>query len=254
MMNLLGANLASPRSIAVYVMPPVLFATGADRLIAVVRRSALGPAADDEERRSAWRAVGMAVLYALRFVLAPPSTAVGLRRLVLAAAPLSAAGEPAVAAAEPASQAAGAAPAQPGFAQARPPVHQSPASPPPAIGSATESATPPATESTESAIVADPPPAIESATESATIPPASPPLDPPLEDPEPPPAGQRRPARQSASDADVIAARRAYRKSVLAGKPLSARALAARFPGRGRDWAASRITEEDSELAKAKAQ
>ncbi len=96
LMNLLGADLASPRSVAVYVMPPVLFAAGADRLIAVVRRSALGPVADDEERRSAWRVVGVVVLYALRFVLAPPSTAVGVRRVILAAATLPAAAEEAV--------------------------------------------------------------------------------------------------------------------------------------------------------------
>jgi hypothetical protein len=88
LMNLLGADLGSPRSVAVYVMPPVLFAAGADRLIAVIRRSALGPVADAEERRSAWRVVAVAALYGLRFALAPPSTAVGVRRLVLAATPL----------------------------------------------------------------------------------------------------------------------------------------------------------------------
>jgi hypothetical protein len=90
LMNLLGADLASPRSVAVYVMPPVLFASGADRLIAVIRRSALGRVPDEEERRSAWRVVGVAGLYGLRFALAPAPTAVGLRRLVLAAAPLPA--------------------------------------------------------------------------------------------------------------------------------------------------------------------
>jgi hypothetical protein len=90
LMNLLGADLASPRSVAVYVMPPVLFASGADRLIAVIRRSALGRVPDEDERRSAWRVVGVAALYGLRFALAPAPTAVGLRRLVLAAAPLPA--------------------------------------------------------------------------------------------------------------------------------------------------------------------
>ncbi len=91
LMNLLGADLASPRSVAVYVMPPVLFAAGADRLIAVIRRSALGPVADDDSQRSAWRSAGVAALYLLRFALAPPSTAVGMRRWLIQATPLPAA-------------------------------------------------------------------------------------------------------------------------------------------------------------------
>jgi len=41
-MNLLGADLGSPRSVAVYVMPPVLFAAMSDRLISVIRRAAIG--------------------------------------------------------------------------------------------------------------------------------------------------------------------------------------------------------------------
>ena len=66
-----------------------------DRVIAVIRRHVL---ADSEA--SAWTAMGrallaasrlagVAALYSLRFVLAPPSTARGLRRMVLAAAPLA---------------------------------------------------------------------------------------------------------------------------------------------------------------------
>ena len=98
-MNLLGASLGSPRSVVVYVMPPLLFAAGSDRLIAVIRRSALGPAEDDAAGRSVWRTAARAVLYLVRFVLAPPSTATGVRRLVLNAAPLPPAA--AVSAAEP---------------------------------------------------------------------------------------------------------------------------------------------------------
>ena len=90
-MNLLGADLGSPRSVAVYVMPPLLFAAGSDRLIAVVRRSALGHVEDEDSQRSAWRTGGVAALYVLRFALAPPATALGVRRLVLEAAPLPAA-------------------------------------------------------------------------------------------------------------------------------------------------------------------
>ncbi len=87
-MNLLGADLGSPRSVAVYVMPPLLFAAGSDRLIAVIRRSALGPAEDNNDQRSAWRLAGRALLYIVRFAVAPPSTASGVRRMLLNATPL----------------------------------------------------------------------------------------------------------------------------------------------------------------------
>jgi len=89
-MNLLGADLGSPRSVAVYVMPPVLFAAGSDRLIAVIRRSALGPAEDSEDQRSAWRLAGRTFLYSVRFAAAPRSTASGVRRMLLNATPLPA--------------------------------------------------------------------------------------------------------------------------------------------------------------------
>ncbi|MHB1431493.1 MAG: hypothetical protein ACYCVZ_05185 [Streptosporangiaceae bacterium] len=87
-MNLLSANLGSPRSVAVYVMPPLLFAAGSDRLIAVIRRSALGPAEDSDDQRSAFRLAGRAGLYVLRLVAAPPSTLLGARRALLTATPL----------------------------------------------------------------------------------------------------------------------------------------------------------------------
>ena len=87
-MNLLGANLGSLRSVAVYVMPPMLFAAGSDRLVAVIRRAAMGRQEDDATQHSAWRATGRIVLYALRLMLAPPSTVAGARRALLAATPL----------------------------------------------------------------------------------------------------------------------------------------------------------------------
>ena len=87
-MNLGGADLGSPRSVAVYVMPPVLFAVVSDRLIAVIRRSALGPAADRDSQRSAWTAAGTGFLYLLRLIMAPPSTLAGARRAVLNATPV----------------------------------------------------------------------------------------------------------------------------------------------------------------------
>jgi Protein of unknown function (DUF2637) len=93
-MNASAADTASPRSVVAYTVAPVALAVVVDRVVAVIRRHVL---ADNEP--SAWTAMGrallavarlsgMAALYGLRFVLAPPSTATGLRRMVLEAAPL----------------------------------------------------------------------------------------------------------------------------------------------------------------------
>jgi hypothetical protein len=94
--NYAAADVSSPRSVAAYVVPPLFLALVVDRVVAVVRRHVLG-----EAERSVWSTVGRAVaavakglglvlLYALRFVLAPPSTGAGLRRVVLNAAPVPA--------------------------------------------------------------------------------------------------------------------------------------------------------------------
>jgi hypothetical protein len=89
-----AADTTSPRSLAVYVMPPVFLAVVVDRVIAVVRRWVTG-----DTERSAWLVLGRAalaagrlaalvLLYLLRLVLDPIATAKGLRRGVLRAAPL----------------------------------------------------------------------------------------------------------------------------------------------------------------------
>lgn len=94
-MNYAAADVTSPRSVLAYTMPPVFLAIVTDRVIAVVRRHVLGMHAD----RSAWAAPGrataaaaraavLAVLYTLRLILAPAETTGGLRRMILAAAPL----------------------------------------------------------------------------------------------------------------------------------------------------------------------
>ena len=78
-------------------MPPIFLAVVADRVIAITRRHLLGMA----EGRSAWRdalawlarvarALAFLALYSLRFLLAPPSTAKGVRQAVLNATPLPA--------------------------------------------------------------------------------------------------------------------------------------------------------------------
>jgi hypothetical protein len=105
-MNYLAADVASFRSVAVYVMPPAVFAVCTDQTVAVIRRHGLGIAED-----SAWtglgrvvlaaaRLAGVIVLYGLRVVLAPAETARGLRRMVLNAAPLPGAAPEAVPAPE----------------------------------------------------------------------------------------------------------------------------------------------------------
>jgi hypothetical protein len=87
-MNAAGADLGSARSVAAFVMPPVLFAITSDRLVSVIRRTALGPGADSEAQRSAWRAAGIAALYVLRLAAAPVSTVRGARGALLCATPL----------------------------------------------------------------------------------------------------------------------------------------------------------------------
>jgi hypothetical protein len=84
-MNLLGADLASPRSVAVYVLPAVLYAACSDRLIATAGHLA------GVQETSVWRFAGVAARYGLRAVVALPSTVTGARRALLAATPLPAA-------------------------------------------------------------------------------------------------------------------------------------------------------------------
>jgi hypothetical protein len=95
--NYAAADVTSPRSVAAYVAPALFLALVVDRTVAVMRRHVLGDA-----EGSVWAAVGrglaalirglaVVLLYGLRFVLAPPSTGAGLRRVVLNAAPLPAA-------------------------------------------------------------------------------------------------------------------------------------------------------------------
>jgi hypothetical protein len=87
-MNLLGADLGSPRSVAVYVLPAVLYAACSDRLIATAAHAA------GVQETSLWRFFGVALLYGLRAVVAFPSTAKGLRRRLLEATPLPAGPRP----------------------------------------------------------------------------------------------------------------------------------------------------------------
>jgi uncharacterized protein DUF2637 len=84
-MNFAAADDSSPKSVLAYVLPPVFLAVVADRVVSVVRRHALG-----ENERSPWRAAAPLAAYAVRLVLAPPSTAAGLRRWLLLKTPLPA--------------------------------------------------------------------------------------------------------------------------------------------------------------------
>lgn len=87
-MNAAGADLGSPRSVAAFAMPPILFAVVSDRLTALIRRTALGPAGSEESQGSAWRTAGVGFLYLLRLVIAPPSTLRGARQAILNVTPL----------------------------------------------------------------------------------------------------------------------------------------------------------------------
>ena len=93
-MNVSAADVASPRSVAAYAIAPIALAVVVDRVVAVIRRHV--PA---DREPSAWSTVGRAaaataritglmLLYELRFALAAPETARGLRRMVLDATPL----------------------------------------------------------------------------------------------------------------------------------------------------------------------
>jgi len=90
-MNLLAANMASPRSITVWVLPSVLYALASDRLIAVVRRWVLtrDNGAGVAQEGSAWRSFGGLGLWGLRLIFDLPGTLAGFRRWILAVAPVA---------------------------------------------------------------------------------------------------------------------------------------------------------------------
>ena len=99
-MNVSAADVASPRSVAAYAVAPLALAAVVDRVVAVIRRHHLAdrePSAWNSLGRAAAaaaRITGLVLLYCLRFALAPPQTARGLRRMVLDAAPLPALPKP----------------------------------------------------------------------------------------------------------------------------------------------------------------
>jgi hypothetical protein len=91
MMNLLAADLTSPRSVTVWVLPSALYALASDRLIAVVRRWALAnePTGQFAHDGSAWRGIGGLALWLLRLIFDAPGTVHGFRGWVLVAAPVA---------------------------------------------------------------------------------------------------------------------------------------------------------------------
>lgn len=90
-MNLLAADLASPRSVTVWVLPSALYALTSDRLIAVVRRwvHTSQPLVRTAEGGSAWRALSGLVLWVLRLIFDARGTVAGFRRWVLVVAPVA---------------------------------------------------------------------------------------------------------------------------------------------------------------------
>jgi hypothetical protein len=103
-MNVSAADLASPRSVAAYAVAPVALAVVVDRVVAVIHRHVLAdvePSAWTTAGRAAAtaaRTTGLVLLYCLRFALAAPETARGLRRMVLDATSLPSLPEPSAAA------------------------------------------------------------------------------------------------------------------------------------------------------------
>ncbi len=95
-MNISAADVASPRSVTAYAVAPLALAAVVDRVVAVIRRHVLAdrePSARITLGRAAAaaaRITGLVLLYCLRFALAAPETARGVRRMVLDAAPLPA--------------------------------------------------------------------------------------------------------------------------------------------------------------------
>lgn len=100
-MNVSADTFASARSITVYAIAPLALAVVVDRVVAVIHHHVLA-----EAQPSAWitvgraaaaaaRITGLILLYCLRFALAAPETARGLRRMVLDAAPMPGLPEPA---------------------------------------------------------------------------------------------------------------------------------------------------------------
>ncbi len=94
-MNFAPAESGDWRSVLAWSMPPIFLAFVVDRVVSAVRRHVLGleaahspwAAMSDPVIRTA-KGMGIVALYSLRFVLAPPSTATGMRRVVLNATPL----------------------------------------------------------------------------------------------------------------------------------------------------------------------
>ena len=87
MMNALAAK-SGWRNMAVWVMPSAVYALASDTLIGTLRAYILARLGKSGDDRTMLDVFGRAALYGLRFVLAMPSTATGLRRQVLVMTPL----------------------------------------------------------------------------------------------------------------------------------------------------------------------
>lgn len=84
-MNYEAASTADLKSGLAYTVPPLFLTAVVDRTVSVIRRHYLG-----DEAASAWSQIGRFVLYALRLLIAPPSTIAGLRRALLKRTPVPA--------------------------------------------------------------------------------------------------------------------------------------------------------------------
>jgi DNA-binding transcriptional ArsR family regulator len=88
-MNLLAADLGSPRSVTVWVLPSALYAITSDRLIAVMRRWVQDTETSLILNGSAWHTLGGLTFWCLRLIFDARGTIRGFRRWVLTAAPVA---------------------------------------------------------------------------------------------------------------------------------------------------------------------
>ena len=87
-MNAMAAR-SGWRPLAVWVMPAAVYALASDTLIGVIRAHALAHQGETDDGRTMLDVFGGLLLWALRLILAPPSTLGGFRRWVVEQAPVA---------------------------------------------------------------------------------------------------------------------------------------------------------------------
>ena len=87
-MNLIAAA-AGWRGVAIWVMPSAFYAFASDTLISVIRAHVLASQGRRDDEKTALASLGTGLLWALRLMLAAPSTLKGFRRWVIDCSPVA---------------------------------------------------------------------------------------------------------------------------------------------------------------------